>query len=102
MFIITTNNNNNSVTLVRELYRPKDRRFSVKLVPTSTDIGCRVVSAMDPYSGILDFLDRTNMFINKQISVICVMFYGSITATAVHQTIWKLVNSVHFRCVLAS
>jgi hypothetical protein len=33
-----------------ELYRPSDRRLSVKLVPTFADRGCRVVSATDPHS----------------------------------------------------
>jgi hypothetical protein len=41
-----------------ELYRPRDRRLSVKLVPTIADRGCRVVSATDPYGRILGFLDR--------------------------------------------
>jgi hypothetical protein len=31
---------------------------SAKLVPTTTDIGCRVLSATDPYCRILGFLDR--------------------------------------------
>jgi hypothetical protein len=42
-----------------ELYRPNDRHFSVKLVPTSADRGCRVVSATDPYFRILDFVDQS-------------------------------------------
>jgi hypothetical protein len=37
-----------------ELYRPRDRRVSAKLVPTFLDRGCHVVSVMDgslrPYS----------------------------------------------------
>jgi hypothetical protein len=41
-----------------ELHRPSDRRLSAKLVSTFADRGCRVVSAMDPYSRILGFLDR--------------------------------------------
>jgi hypothetical protein len=32
-----------------ELYRPSDRRLSAKLVPTSADRGCRVVSATDSH-----------------------------------------------------
>jgi hypothetical protein len=35
-----------------ELYRPSDRRFSAKLVPTFADIGCLMVSATDPYGRI--------------------------------------------------
>jgi hypothetical protein len=45
-----------------ELYRPSDRRFSRKLVLTFADLGYRVVSAMDPYGRILDFLDRSCYF----------------------------------------
>jgi hypothetical protein len=37
-----------------ELYRPSDLRFSVKLVPTSTDRGSHVVSVTDPYGRVLD------------------------------------------------
>jgi CBS-domain-containing membrane protein len=42
-----------------ELYRPSDRRFSAKLVPTFADRGCHMVSVTDPYGGILGFLDRS-------------------------------------------
>jgi hypothetical protein len=45
-----------------ELYRPSDRRLSVKLVPTFADIGCHVVSMTDPYSRIFGFLDRSRYF----------------------------------------
>jgi hypothetical protein len=38
-----------------ELYRPRDRRLSAKLVLTFADRGCCVVSATDPNSRILDF-----------------------------------------------
>jgi hypothetical protein len=38
-----------------ELYRPSDRRLSVKLVPTFADRGCHGVSLTDPYGRILDF-----------------------------------------------
>jgi hypothetical protein len=47
-----------SVALV-ELYRTSARRFSAKLVPTSADRGCHVVSVTDPYGRILGCLDRT-------------------------------------------
>jgi hypothetical protein len=43
---------------VSELYRPSNRRFSAKLVPTCADRGCHVVSVTDPYGRILEFLDR--------------------------------------------
>jgi hypothetical protein len=32
-----------------ELYRPSDRRLSVKLVPTLADRRCRVVNATNPH-----------------------------------------------------
>jgi hypothetical protein len=38
-----------------ELYRPSDRRFSAKWLPTFADKGCHVVSVMDPYGRILSF-----------------------------------------------
>jgi hypothetical protein len=41
-----------------ELYRPRDRRLSAKLVPTFADKGCHMVSVTDPYCHILGFLDR--------------------------------------------
>jgi hypothetical protein len=40
-----------------ELYRPSDRCLSAKWLPTFADKGCHVVSVMDPYGRILDFLD---------------------------------------------
>jgi hypothetical protein len=45
-----------------ELYRPSDRRFSAKWLPTFADIGCNVVSVTDPYGRILGFLDRSRYF----------------------------------------
>jgi hypothetical protein len=52
-----------SVALVRnKLYRPSDRRLSAKVVPTFADRGCRVVSATDPHSRILGFLDRSRYY----------------------------------------
>jgi hypothetical protein len=51
----------NSVALVRErIILSSDRRLSVKLMPTFADRGCRVVSALDPHSLILGFLDQKN------------------------------------------
>jgi hypothetical protein len=46
----------------RELYRPSDRRFSAKWLPTFAERGCHVVSVMDPYGRILGFLDRSRYF----------------------------------------
>jgi hypothetical protein len=45
-----------------ELYRPSDRRFSAKWLPTFADKGCYVVSVTDPYGSILGFLDRSRYF----------------------------------------
>jgi hypothetical protein len=42
-----------------ELYRPSDRRMSVKLVPTFAD---PVVSATDPHGRILGFLDGSRYY----------------------------------------
>jgi hypothetical protein len=41
-----------------ELYRPSDRSFSAKLVPTFVDRGCHVDDVTDPYGRILGFLHR--------------------------------------------
>jgi hypothetical protein len=46
----------------RELYRPRDRSLSAKLVPTFADRGCHMVSVTDPYGRILGFLDRSRYF----------------------------------------
>jgi hypothetical protein len=51
-----------------ELYRPSNRRFSAKWLPTSADKGCHVVSVTDPCSGILGFLDRSRYFFIKLLS----------------------------------
>jgi hypothetical protein len=51
-----------SVAWVRELYRSSDRRLSAKLMPTSADRGCHVVSVTDPYGRILGFLDWSCYF----------------------------------------
>jgi hypothetical protein len=45
-----------------ELYRPSDRRFLAKWLPTFADKGCHVVSVTDPYGRILGFLDRRRYF----------------------------------------
>jgi CBS-domain-containing membrane protein len=41
-----------------QLYQPRYRRLSMKLVPTFADRECHVISVMDPYGRILGFLDR--------------------------------------------
>jgi hypothetical protein len=45
-----------------ELYRPSDRRFSAKWLPTFADKVCHVVSVTDPYGRIPGFLDRSRYF----------------------------------------
>jgi hypothetical protein len=51
-----------------ELYRPRDRRLSAKLVPIFADRGCHVVSVTDPYGRFLAFLDRSNFFLPSSSS----------------------------------
>jgi hypothetical protein len=62
----TLNKTNNKQTpwpeSASELYRPSDRRFSAKWLPTFADKGCQVVSVTDPYGSILGFLDRSRYF----------------------------------------
>jgi hypothetical protein len=45
-----------------QLSGPSNRRLPAKLVPTFADRGCRVVSATDPHSRILGFLDRSRYY----------------------------------------
>jgi hypothetical protein len=42
-----------------ELYRPSDRRLSVKLLPAFADRGCHVLNVTDAYGRILCVLDRS-------------------------------------------
>jgi hypothetical protein len=42
-----------------ELYRPIYRRLSGKLVPTSAERGCHVVSVTDPYCRIFGFQNQS-------------------------------------------
>jgi hypothetical protein len=51
-----------------ELYRPSDRRLSAKLVPTSVDRGCHVVSVTDPYGR---FLNRSRYFFFQIAPQLC-------------------------------
>jgi hypothetical protein len=51
----------------RELYRPRDFRLSVTLVPMFADRGCHVVCVTDPYGRILGFLDRTSLTLARLI-----------------------------------
>jgi hypothetical protein len=45
-----------------ELYRPRDRSLSAKLVPMFEDRECHVVSVTNHYGRILGFLDRSRYF----------------------------------------
>jgi hypothetical protein len=56
---------------VSELYRPRDRRFSAKLVPTFADRGCHTVSVTDPYGHIRGFLDWSRYFFFQIASQLC-------------------------------
>jgi hypothetical protein len=47
---------------VSEVYRPSDRRLSVKSVPTFADKWWHVVSVTDSYGRILGFLDPSRYF----------------------------------------
>jgi hypothetical protein len=46
---------------------PSDRCLSAKWLPTFADKGCHMVRVSDPYSRILDFLDRGCYFSIKQL-----------------------------------
>jgi hypothetical protein len=60
-----------------ELYRPRDRRLSAKLAPTSVDIGCHVVNVTDPYGRILGVLDPMNIINSiKDIVLIILIFFS--------------------------
>jgi hypothetical protein len=48
--------------LLSVLYRPSDRRLSVKLVPNFANRVCRVVSVTNPHGRILVFPDRSRYF----------------------------------------
>jgi hypothetical protein len=47
------------------LYRPSDRVFSAKLVPTFANRGCHAFSMTDPFVRILGFIDRDCYFFLK-------------------------------------
>jgi hypothetical protein len=53
-----------------EQYRPSDRRLSVKLVPAFVHREYHVVSVMDPYVRILDFLDRAELLTRQKVKKI--------------------------------
>jgi hypothetical protein len=59
-----------------ELHRPSYRRLSAKLVPTFADRGCQVVSATDPFSRILGFLDLESVLRRCSFPIIMQLFFG--------------------------
>jgi hypothetical protein len=74
-----------------ELYRPSDRRLSVKLVPTYSDSGCRVVSATDPHGRILDSLDRSHyLFFQVAPQLYSRGWVDSVPEATTSQKIWQL------------
>jgi hypothetical protein len=77
-----------------ELCRPRDRRLSAKLVPTSADRGCRVVSVTDPYGHILGFLDRTCC-----VNPIDNTHYAPVTTTPTTRTEWNTRTLAQVCCV---
>jgi hypothetical protein len=68
-----------------ELYRPSDRRMSVKLVPTFSDRGCRVISTTDPHCRILTFL---LLFLSSSSSIVLTMLNGPRYRPITSQKIW--------------
>jgi hypothetical protein len=71
-----------------ELYRPSDRRLSLKLVPTFADRGCHVVSVTDPYGRILGFLDRNRYFSLSSSSFVLTRLSGLRSRPTTSQIIW--------------
>jgi hypothetical protein len=69
--------------------RLSDLRLSAKLVPTSGDRGCRVVSATDPHGRILGFLDQEPLlFHSSSSSVILTRLRGPRSRPTASQKIW--------------
>jgi hypothetical protein len=71
-----------------ELYRLSDRSLSAKLVPTSADRGCHVVSVTDPYGRILGFIDRSRYFSSSSSSIILRRLSGPRSRPITSQKIW--------------
>jgi hypothetical protein len=55
-------------SFARELYWPRDRLLSAKLVLTFVDRRCHVVNVTNPYGCNLDFLDRSRYFFFFQVA----------------------------------
>jgi hypothetical protein len=57
-----------------ELYRPSDRRLLAKLVPTSADRRCHVVSVTNPYGRILGL--EPLLFLSSNSSIVLTRLSG--------------------------
>jgi hypothetical protein len=71
-----------------ELYRPRDHRLSVKLVPTLADRGCHVVRVTDPYGRILGFLDRSSYFFFQVAPQLYSRGFGPRSRPTTSQKMW--------------
>jgi hypothetical protein len=72
-----------------EIYSPRDRRLSAKLVPTFADIGCHMFSVTDPYGRILGFLDRSRyFFLSSSSSVVLARLSAPRSRPTTSQKIW--------------
>jgi hypothetical protein len=71
-----------------ELYRPSDRRLSVKLVATFMDRRCRVVSVMDPYGRILGFIDRSRYYFFQLAPQLCSRLSGPRFRPTTSKKVW--------------
>jgi hypothetical protein len=71
-----------------ELYRPSDRRFSAKLVPTLADRGCRVVSSTNPHGHQFWFSRPEPLFLWNSSSIILTRLSGPRSRPTTSQKIW--------------
>jgi hypothetical protein len=78
-----------------ELYRPSDRRLSLKLVPTFAGRNCHVVSATDPMAVNLGFLDpEPLLFRSSSSSVILTRLSGLLRKS---DSAWNRTRDLWFR-----
>jgi hypothetical protein len=69
--------------------RASDRSLSAKLVPNLADRGCRVVSATDPHSRNLGFLDPGPLLLHSSSSsIILTRLSGPRSRPTTSQKIW--------------
>jgi hypothetical protein len=72
-----------------ELYRLSDRRLLVKLVPTSADKGCRMVSATDPFRHHSRFSrPEPLLFFPSSFSIVLTRLSGPHSRPSTSQRIW--------------